>query len=445
MLKDLEQIQHEVLDPQSRQLLAEVMKCYQAGAYRAALVCLWIAVVADLTGKIRYLAESGDGQAKSMIDQLDQALAGGAVKKVQDYERTILEKAEQTLEILLPRERKELERLKEDRNLCAHPGYLDQGKLFIPDAEAVRAHIVAASRAVFSQRPLAGKQLINLLEKEVKGRSWPAGGDYFLDRFFCTARSSVKKNMLKVLVKHSIRPAEDCNTLAQRSREATLAVAQQNPPLFEEVISSVLHHWEASGALGEAELLRAAGAYGAQTLFWQVLPATGKSRLKTLLARCDTAELLDQHFFVCGEPKDKELAQIFTDIVASLTDQELAKAIEQSKNRRPFVQQTISLVESSPSFRAAEANLRLVELCSENLTANHIKLLRKAIQANKYDQVRQAMHTEAILINIYFASSPNQAAHQQWQQLADWHYQQSNNQEDGLHPYQGLRTLIRAD
>lgn len=55
------------------------------------------------------------------------------------------------------------------------------------------------------------------------------------------------------------------------------------------------------------------------------------------------------------------------------------------------------------------------------------------------------MHTEAILINIYSASSPDQAAHQQWQQLADWLYQQSNNQEDGLHPYQGLRTLIRAD
>lgn len=151
-LSDLEQIQHDVVDVRSRALIAEVVRCYEGGAYRAALVSLWVAVVADLTGKIRYLAESGDGEAGNVISDLDKALANQRVDQVQQYERGILATAEQRLEILLPRERVELERLNEDRNLCAHPGYLDEAELFVPDAEVVRAHLVAANRCVWDCR-----------------------------------------------------------------------------------------------------------------------------------------------------------------------------------------------------------------------------------------------------------------------------------------------------
>ena len=52
-LKDLEQIQHDIDNKHIRPLIAEVIKCYEAGAYRAAIVSLWTAVVTDLTGKIR--------------------------------------------------------------------------------------------------------------------------------------------------------------------------------------------------------------------------------------------------------------------------------------------------------------------------------------------------------------------------------------------------------
>ena len=69
---------------------------------------LWIAVVADLTSKIRYLAESGDGKAAEVVSRLDEALANQTVSKVQDYERKILNIAEKELEIILPREKRSL-------------------------------------------------------------------------------------------------------------------------------------------------------------------------------------------------------------------------------------------------------------------------------------------------------------------------------------------------
>lgn len=444
-LRDLEQIQHDVIDVRSRTLLAEVVRCYEGGAYRAALVSLWIAVVADLTSKIRHLAESGDGEAGNVIDGLDTALSDQTVRKVQEYERNILDTAEQRLGILLPRERLELERLNEDRNLCAHPGYVDEAELFLPDAEVVRAHLVAANRAVFSQRPLAGKRLLATLEAEVEGESWPSDGEYFLDRFFRPARDSVKANMAKVLIKHSVRPPDGRNRVARRSRNAAVVIANDSPTLFEESLRSVLHSWEASGSLGDSELVRAVGAYGSESVFWSVLPGTGKSRLTALLERCEIGMLIDERFFVCGAPKDERIAETFYEIVSQLSAEEASRAIKQSTSRRPFVRSAIDRVGSSASFRGAEENLRLVELCSENLEHEDVVHLREVIQSNPRDQVRLAGDTEAILSSVYSASSPTDAARGEWRALAEWLHTQGVEKGDDYYRYNEFLELVGAD
>lgn len=72
-LKDLEQLQHEVIDLRTRLLVKEVVKAYEAGALRAATVSLWIAVVADLTNKIRYLADSGDGEHSGLRPRVNKS------------------------------------------------------------------------------------------------------------------------------------------------------------------------------------------------------------------------------------------------------------------------------------------------------------------------------------------------------------------------------------
>lgn len=53
----------EVRDANSRIMFAEVIRTYQVGAFRSALVSLWITVVVDLTAKVRALGETGDGEA----------------------------------------------------------------------------------------------------------------------------------------------------------------------------------------------------------------------------------------------------------------------------------------------------------------------------------------------------------------------------------------------
>ncbi len=443
-LMDLEQIQHDVVEPRSRTLLAEVVKCYEGGAHRAALVSLWIAVVADLTSKIRYLAESGDGEAAKIIEDLDSALANQRVGKVQEYERNILDTAEKRLGILLPRERVELERLNQDRNLCAHPGYIDETALFVPDAEVVRAHLVAASRAVFAQPPLAGKRLLTTLENEVTSASWPKAGEYFLERFFRPARDSVKTNLAKVLIKHSLRPPDRSNRVAKRSRDSVYAIAVEAPSLFEECLRSVLHTWETSASLGDPELVRAVGAYGSRSVFWSVLPGTGKSRLEALLDDCEVDMLIDERFFVCGAPVEPTVANTFVEVIAELEPEQMSRAIRQSMDRRPFVGPAIERVRLSASFRGAEANLRLVEKCSADLNPQDVARLRVAIEGNDRDQVRLAGGTEAILSSIYASSSTSVQACDEWSALAKWLHEQGVENDDDYYLYDAFNQLVDA-
>lgn len=441
-LSDLEQIQHDVVDVRSRALIAEVVRCYEGGAYRASLVSLWVAVVADLTGKIRYLSESGDGEAESVIRRLDKALDDQNVGQVQRYEREILETAEERLQILLPRERVELERLYEDRNLCAHPGYLDETELFVPDAELVRAHLIAANRCVFSQRPLAGKRLLETLKVEMKGESWPSAGNYFLDRFFHQARERVKKNIVTVLIKHSMRPPEGSNLVARRALCAARLIANDSPSLFKAVLHSVLHNWEASGSLGDSDLVRASGAYGDQSVLWAVIPDTGKDRLLALLDACDINFLLNERFFVSGKPHDAVGAQRFQEIVSRLKAEEVARAVEQSMNRGSFVREAINRVRNSASFRGAEENLRLVELCSDQLDHDNVANLREAIQGNPGSQVRLAGDTESILRSIYTESSSTEASRREWRALAEWLHNEGVEHGNDLYLYSDFLGLV---
>lgn len=444
-LRDLEQIQHDVIEPRSKTLLLEVIKCYEGGAYRAALVSLWIAVVADLTSKIRYLAESGDGKAAEVVSRLDEALANQTVSKVQDYERKILNIAEKELEIILPREKKELERLNEDRNLCAHPGYVNEAELFVPDAEVVRAHLVAATRAVFAQRPLAGKRLLERLENEIESESWPEESEYFLDRFFRPARETVKANTAKILIKNSLQSSHASDRVARRSRESVYTVAAEAPSLFEECLHSVLHTWEESASLGDTELIRAVGAYGSRSIFWSALPGTSKSRLMALLDNCELDILLNEGFFSCGAPVEPNAATSFGKIISKLNTDQMDQAITQSTDLRPFVRPAIAHVKSSSTFRNAEANLRLVEKCSEVLNPEDVTHLREAIEGNAQDQVRLADGTEAILISIYSGSSASVKAHHDWSALAMWLHKKGTEKNDQHFLYNAFKELINAN
>jgi hypothetical protein len=178
-LADIEALSLRCRSDQSKEYVAEAIRCYKAGANRAAIVSTWIAVVFDLIDKIRELAVSGDAAAKTLetkyetyIVQIEQNNAVG-IKSALEFEREILETCRDQLQFFDPQQFIDLTRLREDRHRCAHPSFQKVGIPYYPSAEQARVHIRNAVLYVLAQPPVQGKAALAQLKALVGSAYFP--------------------------------------------------------------------------------------------------------------------------------------------------------------------------------------------------------------------------------------------------------------------------------
>lgn len=170
-LADLEALLLNILDENIRAYAREAVASYSAGAYRSAIVSIWIAVVYDLYKKFRELSEVfDDGAAKQCLEEIEKIRNSPDKKRVTAWERTILDNAFNEVKMLTPIEHEHLNRIQEDRHRCAHPALDAEGFLFQPSPELARTHIRTAIEVILSQPPVIGKAAGNALIRDVEGR-----------------------------------------------------------------------------------------------------------------------------------------------------------------------------------------------------------------------------------------------------------------------------------
>lgn len=129
ILTDLDELVLTVRDKSSRSYILEAINAYRGGAYRAAIVATWIAVSYDIIAKIRELASQGDPQASTFVNNLNNAIETKNIPNLQKIEENLLEDAHKEANgygFLSLHEYTDLNRLKDDRNLCAHPAFVKQ-------------------------------------------------------------------------------------------------------------------------------------------------------------------------------------------------------------------------------------------------------------------------------------------------------------------------------
>ena len=158
-LVDLDELVNRIREPRSKTYFLDAVKAYNAGALRTALTSIWVAVVYDLISKYREINASGDSAAASFLRKWDEATKYGNIRILLGLELNILDDATNNVQLLSPVSKKQLERLREDRNLCAHPNFYTEENLFEPSVEMVRLHLVNAIDMVLSQAPLQGKAI----------------------------------------------------------------------------------------------------------------------------------------------------------------------------------------------------------------------------------------------------------------------------------------------
>ena len=140
---DLDELVLKCRDDKAREYIWEAIASYKSGAFRSAIVSTWIAVVYDIVSKLNELELTGDKKAKKHLEDYEKIVAGGEskLKEALDFERGILEMAATDFDLLTSNELLDLNRLKEDRNRCAHPSMQAIGNVYVPSPELARTHI----------------------------------------------------------------------------------------------------------------------------------------------------------------------------------------------------------------------------------------------------------------------------------------------------------------
>ena len=400
MLIDLDELMLSVRDPESRTYLREALICYRGGAYRAAIVSVWIAVVYDIISKIRVLASQGDKAAEAVIKPLDNAIASHDLKALLKIEDGMLDEARDKFEFVNRLEHEDLERIKTDRHRCAHPAFSSDALLFSPTVETVRTHIVHAIQHMLGNQPVQGKAAIERTAKDIASLSFPRNQND-VDKFLngsCldNARESLVKSLTEILVKSLLlKNAQLLVGHEDASMMALVAIAKRHPGIYENKMQATLP--KIGAALDDSTITNVFPLLNVEPRAWLWLDEPSRMRAEGLTKNYtfgtgDDEGLLDA---LNVEP----LREPLLGRLRELDPSERLEVI--SKNPRvELIDDALTLFEESPNFRDAEPRARIVLLnMGHMMSSGQIRRALKAVPKNY--EIWNASRMPGILLSFF--------------------------------------------
>jgi len=209
VLVDLDAELIRIRDLRSRAYFGDALKCYRAGAFRAAISSTWVTVTYDLIRKYRELDGLGDAEAHAFLEKWDASVTANNVAKLLELERSLVDHAHQKIAIIDAMGLRALKRLYEDRHLSAHPAFATSDDLYEPSDELVRAHMAAAVELVLAQRPVQGRGIFEAFSTDIQSPGFPSAptviADYVEQKYLANMRTNILRNFGVVLAKSLIR------------------------------------------------------------------------------------------------------------------------------------------------------------------------------------------------------------------------------------------------
>jgi len=239
-LADLESLLLNIPDKNIRAYAGEAIASYSAGAYRSAIISIWIAVVYDLYQKFCNLKEQyGDPAAKTCIEKIDTIRNSTDKKQISAWERQILDNAYNDVKIITHIEHEHLERIQKDRHRCAHPVLDSAGLLFQPTPELVRTHIRTAIEVLLSKPPIIGKAIIDILVSDIENTQYfpddiEGVREALYKRHFQNSET-YKLNLLKFSLKKILFFELDDTKIIKRYVLFLACLLQEDSPIFDKL------------------------------------------------------------------------------------------------------------------------------------------------------------------------------------------------------------------
>jgi len=289
-LLDLEVQLARVANAEVRPLVKEAHRCYTAGAARAAIVLTWTAVCTDLIDKIATLHQSGEAQAAALTNDVAAAqgkLDRASITAMQNVESRVLDTAV-TLELIDATQRVQLERLREDRNLCAHPSLRPMGELFEPPLEYARAHLVVALDAVLVHPASQGRKVVEAFAAHIIDPGFLGDPLHIAHAFFRQVRPTARRRVVEFAAKHAMlepalpdHPAVAPADVADRMAQCLRIFAAEDRSLVAEMVAKFAERWS---RLPQVEIQRRTLVrLGDLDAFWNGLNEPMRSHLDAMV------------------------------------------------------------------------------------------------------------------------------------------------------------------
>lgn len=406
-LTDLDELVQRVRSVHPRSYLNEAIVAYRAGAYRAALITTWIAVCVDIIEKIRELAATGDGTAKAIEQRLDK-INPSAPSEMISFERELLDIAADELELISVIEKSHLERLKEDRNICAHPTFSKDGSQFSPLAETALSFIVQSSNYLLIHPPVKGKVVINKIYELINEPSFPNTDEKAFavlssENNLGRVRNSSVRNLIIILLKRLFRDDNGLSPeLLGKICSALGAISRLNPEIYKDVLETKL-----SQMLSEAndkQLKRVLPFLIRRHEEWRKIENAVKVRLEGLIASMSSEELISYQVVpLCG--RIQEIYTAVESAISAFKDFEKAKIIASGPSVE-FKELSIELFINSMSYDCSEyRGNNLILPLSDSLNNHDLSRILDGSVNNKgahgYNQILPAGSIEPFFVRLY--------------------------------------------
>jgi hypothetical protein len=395
---DLDILLTKVRNAQSKVYFLDAVKAYKAGALRASMTSVWVALVYDLIAKYRELNAMGDAAATAFITSWDNATAVNDVKKLLQLEADILDDAAANTQVVNRTSLLHLSRLREDRHLCAHPAFSAEAELFEPSPELVRLHLVNTVDLVLSQEPLQGKAIFDLFDVDVQSPGFPTLHtrilDYVEQRYLVRVRAQNIRNFGTVLAKSLVKgvPAQ-WEPQRHKITSSLVAVRERADPAWPEISSAIVRLID---GLEPEHRPRAIAFIALFPDFWILIQEPTRMALQATVENADVAVLADYRM-LAGVNLLQLRAPILA-LIAALNEEQLVDSIAV----HPLAElwpRAIELYQGSTSFRGSEAHFRnLIAPFTGNLSSDQIEQLLLVITEN--GQNWDAAGTDTFLLGV---------------------------------------------
>jgi hypothetical protein len=172
-----------------------------------------------------------------------------SIVTMQGVEASILDTAV-TLELIDATQKVQLERLREDRNLCAHPSLRPLGELFAPPLEYARAHLVVALDAVLIHPASQGRKVVEAFAKHILDPGFVGDPLHIAHAFFRQVRPTARRKVVEFAARHAMlepplpeQPTVAPADVADRMAQCLRIFAAEDRTLVAEMIEKFAERW----------------------------------------------------------------------------------------------------------------------------------------------------------------------------------------------------------